>query len=250
MKHLGLLLFPPLLGGCVASAHAPSAASLDQAPYTRALETEQIEFHYSYPAAAAAIPALAERLRADEEKILKEAVTSAAEDQRSARGTDRPFHSHYLSKSWEATGQSDRLLALVAEIGAFTGGAHGNSGFATLLWDRSAGREIQLGELFGRAEALQAATRRDFCRALETERLRRRRGESLEGQFSECPAMSALAISPLDTDRDGRFDHVRFHAAPYVAGPWAEGSYVTDVPVSSALIEEITLPYRSSFEPY
>ena len=66
--------------------------------------------------------------------------------------------------------------------------------------------------------------RTPYCRALDAERLKRREGEVLEGQFSECPKTSELVVVPSDEDGDRRFDHIRFLAGPYVAGPMSKGN--------------------------
>ena len=117
-------------------------------PFKLAEENELIDFSYSYPAEAAAIPALAQQLQGDMARIKAEAIGFATEDRDSAAEMPRPFHGHYLHKGWTSAGDSPRLLSLVATTESFTGGAHGNSGFSALLWDRQAGREIPFATLF------------------------------------------------------------------------------------------------------
>jgi len=91
-------------------------------------------------------------------------------------------------------------------------------------------------------------TRSSFCKALDAERLRRRDGERLEGEFAQCPAFKELAIILVDRKRNHRFDHLLFVASPYVAGPYVEGSYEISLPISSSLIAAMKPDYRSSFE--
>ena len=230
------------------AARAPAVQPPPPAvPFKLAEENELIDFSYSYPVEAAGIPALAQGLQSDMARIKAEAVGFATEDRASAAEMDRPFHGHYLHKSWTSAGDSTRLLSLVATTESFTGGAHGNSGFSVLLWDRRSGVDIPFASIFRDPDALGTATRTPYCRALDVERLKRRAGEVWEGQFSECPKASELVIAPSDEDDDRRFDHIRFLAGPYVAGPYAEGEYEISLPISADLLAALKPEFRSSF---
>jgi hypothetical protein len=149
---------------------------------------------------------------------------------------------------WSAAGETPRLLALSNELGTFTGGAHPNSNVGALLWDRKLNREIGLGALFAAPSALAALTRADYCRRLDAERLKRRGGEKLGGDFDQCPKYSELAIYPADAKGNHRFDQIKFVASPYVAGPYVEGQYEISMPVSVRLISAMKPEYRASFE--
>ena len=236
------------------SAEAPPSTPVNQletAPATAFKseeENELLDFGYSYPAEAAAIPVLAERLQADLARIKAQALDDAKHDQSSAKEMDRPFHGHYLHKTWANEGESARFLSLTALIESFTGGAHGNSGFSALLWDRRAGKEARLADLFTNPDSFGQLTRARYCAALDAERLKRREGEALEGEFSECPKPAELIIAPSDEDEDGRFDHLRFLAGPYVAGPYAEGAYEISVPIPGELLTAVKAEFRDSFE--
>ncbi len=117
---------------------APTATPAAKA---RAVEekNELLEFTYGWPAEAAAIPALNARLESELERDRTEALATAQAD-KDARGEEFPFHGHYLSKTWNSLGETPRLLSLAAEVETFTGGAHGNSVYDSILWDRVAAR--------------------------------------------------------------------------------------------------------------
>jgi len=217
-------------------------------PFRLAEENELIDFSYSYPAKAAAIPALAQQLQGDMARIKAEAIGFATEDRDSAAEMPRPFHGHYLHKGWTSAGDSPPLLSLVATTESFTGGAHGNSGFSALLWDRQSGHKIPFATLFQLPASFEQLMRAPYCRALDAERLKRREGEVLEGQFSECPKTSELLVVPSDEDGDHRFDHIRFLAGPYVAGPYVEGEYEISLPIPRSLLGALKPEYRDSFE--
>ena len=116
-----------------------------------------------------------------------------------------------------------------------------------MLWDRALGREAKLDSLFTRPGGLAAVTRPAYCKALDAERLKRREGEKLDGEFAACPKYADLAIAPVDSDQNGRFDTVDFVASPYIAGPYAEGKYEISLPVTAALTAALKPQYRASF---
>ena len=211
--------------------------------------SKAIEFSFGWSAEAAGIPALDRRFRSEMTKALREAQTNALEDEQLAREQKRPFNRHFLSVQWTTAGQSRRLLSLESETGSFEGGAHPNSNYGALLWDRRGGRAITIDSLFLRSGDLRTLTRSGYCRALDAERLKRREGENLDlPDFNACPKYSELAIGPLDTNRNGRFDAIHFVASPYVAGPYVEGEYAIAVPVTARLIAALKPEFRRSFE--
>ena len=211
--------------------------------------TKALEFDYSWPAEAAAIRPLNQRFRSDAQAALRSAQKDAVEDMKLAASQKRDYHQHFFSRSWAAVGQSPHLLSLESVTGTFTGGAHPNSNNGALLWDRRLNREVTLASLFLRPRAFETLTRTIYCKRLDTERRKRRQGETLGGMFDDCPKYSELAIAPFDGDKDRRFDRIRFVASPYVAGPYVEGAYEIDVPVTRQLMAAIKPAYRISFEP-
>jgi hypothetical protein len=229
-------------------AAAPPAAPAAEA---RAVEekTDLLEFTYGWPAEAAAIPALEARLKAELESDHAETLAAAGED-KEARGEEFPFHHHYFHKKWESYGSSPRLLSLAAAVETFTGGAHGNTVFDSILWDRQAGRAIEANDLFGDPAAALAAMSQTYCGALDRRRAEKRQVSlPLEGDdwMTECPTLGEQVIVPVDGDGNGRFDTLRVLIPPYEAGPYAEGSYEVDIPVTDAVRGRIKEEYRGAF---
>lgn len=239
--------------GTLLLAAAVIAAPAVAQPAAKPVKIEEtgkaLEFDYSWPAEAAAIRPLNQQFRADAQSALREAQKDAAEDMKLAASQKREFHQHFFSRSWTTAGQSLRLLSLESATGTFIGGAHPNSTNGAMLWDRRLGREVALGSLFLRPRAFEVLTRTTYCKELDAERRKRRQGEKLGRQFDDCPKYSELAISPLDGDKDQRFDRIRFVASPYVAGPYVEGEYGIDLPVTRQLMAAMKPAYRASFEP-
>jgi hypothetical protein len=212
-------------------------------------DSSALQFEYQWSSEAGAIPALNRILRAKAEAGYRMAIRYAREDERSAKKDKRPFHQHYYDVNWETHGETGRLLALGAVIETFTGGAHPMHNFDAILWDRRAGNRIGITDLFIRPSAFAKLTRSAYCRALDKERLERRQGEKLDGEFGECPKYSDLTIGPRDRQPNGRFESIEFVAAPYTAGPYVEGEYAIDLPVTRQLIAAMKPIYRASFEP-
>jgi hypothetical protein len=236
-----------------AGVHVLAAMALIGAasgPHKVVRNTPALEFSYEWPAEAVAIPALDLRLYTDAKKKLAQSLKDAQQDQALARQQKREFHQHDFSATWETSGQTARLLSLEGGFGGFEGGAHPNGWTEALLWDRVSKRELGVAGLFVRPGDLTALTRTNYCKLLDAERATRRGGEKLGGDFDQCPKYSELTIVPADGDKDGRFDRLDFMADPYVAGPYVEGDYEIELPVTPQLIAALKPEYRSSFEPY
>jgi hypothetical protein len=235
--------------GFIFAAALLSTTAAAAAPVKIERNSKLLDFTYAWPAEAAAVPALDRRFRSDLDKSLKDALANAREDQALARRQKRDFNQHYFSMQWTTAGQTPRLLSLQSELGSFEGGAHPLTTYNALLWDRRQSRQVSVGALFTRNSAFAALTRTAYCNALDKERVKKREGVELGGEFDQCPKFTDLAIAPLDKDKDGRFDTIDFVASPYVAGPYVEGEYDIRLPVTRQLISAIQPGYRASFEP-
>ena len=229
------------------AAFAPSLASAKAVEIKR--ESKALEFSYSWSAEAADIPSLDARFKAEADKAFKEAMANAKDDQRLAKEQKRDFNGHFLAMKWTTAGQTPRLLSLESDFGSFTGGAHPNSSYGALLWDRQLQAQVPLANLFARPTDLGALTKTTYCKKLDAERLKKREGEKLTGEFAKCPDFKELAIAPADTNKNGKFDHLIFTASPYVAGPYVEGEYEISLPVTAKMVAALKPDYRTSFEP-
>ena len=212
-------------------------------------ENDLIEFHYGWSAEAAAVPQLVERFQKEMAKAKARLVAGAKEDKSFRDKEKMEFHGHMSSTSYETAGQSERLLSLSVDAGSYTGGAHGNHGMATLLWDRQAEKEITGKDLFVEASNRDRLLTQRWCNALNKAREEKRGGAvGGDGMFDDCPGLDDIALIPTDKDRNGKFERLMLVASPYVAGPWAEGSYEIDLAVTPDLVAAIKDEFRASFE--
>src|SRR5690606_6121690 len=155
---------------------------------------------------------------------------------------------HSSSTVYAAAGMSPALLSLKVEVGGYSGGAHGHYGISALLWDRRANREIAFADLFAAPANRDRLLTQRWCDALNQAREERRAGPvGGGGMFDDCPPLDEIAIIPVDSNRDSRFDKLLLAASPYVAGPWVEGAYEIELDVTADLLAGLKAEYRPSF---
>src|SRR3546814_9958065 len=115
-----------------------------------------------------------------------------AREDKDARSPDAPFHGHYFVKDWKNYGETPRLLSLAAQVATFTGGAHGNTVFDSILWDRTLGREIEPADLLRDPAAAFSTIGEIYCDALDQARVEKRQETlPLEGEdwLIGCPEL-------------------------------------------------------------
>jgi len=207
------------------------------------------DFAYAWPAEISAIPGLVALLEQRRDEALtrqkdgwEQSLVDFA-DENCVGCKARSF-----TKSWNLAGNTPRFLSLEGETYVYSGGAHGNSFFDALVWDREAGEALEPMDMFASSEAMSDALRPAYCDRLVAAQAERR-GEtraSREELIAGCPGFDELVIVPVSRGGDA-FGEIRVLAAPYVAGAYAEGPYVVDVPISQAFVAAVKEEYRSAF---
>jgi hypothetical protein len=243
---------PPISG---ASAEASASAGAVAVPANRGVaravseENDLYDFDYSYPAQAAAIPALKAWLDADLARQKADLIKSAKEDKQASAGGDFPYNTHSASSDWKVVTDLPGWLSLSTTIGGYSGGAHPNYAFDAILWDRTAGRRRQAADLFQSKSALSDAIREPFCDALDVQRAKKR-GEKIDrnsnDEFDQCidPLESTVI---LGSSNHQTFDRIGVLVAPYSAGPYVEGDYEVTLPITPAILAAIKPEYRAVF---
>jgi len=212
-------------------------------------ETGLVLIEYSYPAEAAAIPALAAVLDADLEKQRTDLVDQAQDGAQLAKESGYPFNPYGFWEEWQVAADLPRWLSLSANVSVYSGGAHPNHWFDALLWDREEGIRREALDLFSSKEAFNAATREAFCEEIDRQR-EEKRGEKVErssdNPFDECLDPADYRVVP-GSSTGKAFDRVGILVPPYEAGPYAEGSYEVTLPVTPALLDAVKPEYRAYF---
>lgn len=238
---------------------APTATPRPKAPPTPAAKPQSVtiaetddlvEFKFSWPAEAAAIPAIDAEMRAHAAEHLKKARAGSQEERKARAGTDAPIMPFAFDAEWKVMGQNERFLSLAAQVYEFTGGAHGNTHYDVLLWDKPSSKKRATLDLFADRAAAAAFLNQTYCPLLDAQRAKKRE-ETLplqgEGWMIECPDASKYPIAPVDSDGDGHFEALRVLLPPYEAGPYAEGTYEVDVPVTDRVKAMMKAEFRSAF---
>ncbi|WP_231732807.1 MULTISPECIES: DUF4163 domain-containing protein [unclassified Sphingopyxis] len=234
---------------------APSSAAADEAakgaPASNVTESNDlIEFVYAYPKEAAQIPELAKALDSDREAKREALIAAAQRDEAAAEKGDYPYRAHSHRQTWQRVTSTPRFLSLSAEIETYTGGAHGMQTFDTLIWDRNRRKQLKPLDLFQSSEAFDTAIREPFCAGIK--RAKAAKGimadEAPDSPFGKCPPASAQTVWLGSSD--GRYlDRMTIAIAPYEVGPYAEGSYKINVPVTGALVKAVKDEYARDFLP-
>lgn len=261
--HSGALIAVLVLSACFAAAAAaqdePEAEVLPPGTVTfKDAETRTVagsevtrEFSYTWPAEATAVPALVRRFTAERADMLAEQKADFSEgfsfaDAEGCFGCNRD-----LARDWSVIADTPRFLVLQGSNYVYSGGAHGNTNFEALVWDRSAKKAFDPKNMFRSKAALQAALGAPWCAALKAERAERL-GEEASAIMDEddgifpCPPIADLAVLPASSDGQ-RFDRIELIAAPYVAGSYAEGVYEVTLPVTPAVLAAIKPRYKTAF---
>jgi hypothetical protein len=231
-----------------AAAPVPTPAPSPSEASAVEKKTADFSFSYRYPAAAARIPVLAASLNREREALRRATAKESAQDRVAARQAGNPFRPHEATVAWQVVTDTPRFLSLSAKVYGYTGGAHGSPGFAALVWDKQAGVRRKPTDLFDTA-ALERTGADAYCRAIDAERHKRRPypiDASTDDPFSKCPKVSEGTLILGSSDRQ-RFDKLGFLIDPYVAGPFAEGTYEVTLPVTPAILRAVKPKYRDAF---
>jgi len=228
----GLALLLLLVSPGLAHAQAPLAAS----DLLLRSESPELRFRWSAAPETALEPAVARGLRREAEQALAAERAQAARDAAEAKKGGFPFRRYDWQQRWSAEGETDTLIAFSALSSQYTGGAHANSGYASLIFDRQAKARIRFADLFSDPKAAFAKLSPAWCQALKEERARRRAGVANDS-FGDCPPIAERVIVPVG---DGFIHSFRVLAEPYLAGPYSEGRY--EIRIDAAPVAGLVKP--------
>lgn len=229
----------------VAASPAPKAGGVS-------VKTADYDFAYRWPAEVEAIPALRARMAAEQSELRRSLALEASQGRKWA--STRPglrFVPYRFSAEWKVVTNLPGWLSLSQTVSTYEGGAHPNSGFDSLVWDRTAGVARKPLDLFVSAKAFDSAIRRPFCDALDRERAVRRGAPVNRAggtDFDSCITPSDQTVILGSSDRK-RFNRIGLLVGPYAAGPYAEGSYDITLPVTPAVLKAVKPEFRAAFGP-
>lgn len=214
-------------------------------------EEDKIEFRYSWPVEAAAIPELDRWLDGNAEALKKKTVDGGRNEQASAKKDAYVFNGYSYSEDWHVVADVPRLLILQSDGYSYTGGAHGMPIVTALFWDKSKKQRLATGAIFD-MPALTTGIKERFCKALDAERAERR-GAPVNADdpdelpdFVQCVDIAKQTILPVSLKGEA-IDTLRIVIMPYEAGPYAEGIYEIDLPIDAAVRKAVKPAYIAAF---
>jgi hypothetical protein len=223
------------------------APALAQAGDSQESEEAGDGFEFVIPEAATALPGLVQQFAAERENARTGFAERQTEQAQIAEDfPDYPSPPLIYHQHWGVAGAAGRLLSLASEVYRYDGGAHGNTEFAARLWDTTEDHEVDFLYLFTDRYAAFSIIDNEYCRQLAT--LRAERGLETEdgGLWDACPPLHEQTVFPAG--EEGRnFTRITVLVEPYVAGPYAVGTFQVDVPVTQALIALVRPEYRDGF---
>lgn len=211
-------------------------------------ENDLYVFDYSYPASAGAVPGVKALLDSELDEARSKLKAEASEGQKSAKANGFPYHPYTHSVKWKVVTDLPAWLSLSTLVGYYSGGAHPNYGFDTLLWDRIAGKRRAPVDLFASKAALAGAIRSAFCQELDRQRAKKRSGPDTGDipEFSECIDPTDQTVI-LGSSNGKTFNRIGILVPPYAAGPYAEGDYEVTLPVTQKVLNAVRPEFKAAF---
>jgi hypothetical protein len=245
MKYLSALFALLLAAPLLARAPAPVSPPVPAAALLIRQVTPNHQWRWRVAPEAATQPALLDAMRRTALADAAKAARDAARDAADARKAGFPFRRYDSISDWSLAADTPQLLALAGEIYSFTGGAHGNTGHAVQIWDKAAQRSIAIDALFTDWPRVRQLIEPGFCAALAEAQRARRGTQPDTGGFGACPKLSEQPIVPY-AGLATTAGQLRVLIGPYVAGPYAEGSYIITLPWPEAVQPFVKPQYRTA----
>lgn len=212
-------------------------------------KTGMREFSYSWPRQVSAIPELKAAFEADYKQQLTTQKNDWADALADCPGDFVSCRNNYLSLEWQVVADTPRFLSLSSNISTYTGGAHGNYGRGTAIWDRKTGERLETLQIFKSPAALEKTLGRPVCEQLNRERTKRRGAPVVEdpSDWSSACVSMVDAVLFLGSSNGEAFDRIGVYYGPYVAGPYAEGDFEFTMPVTERVLDAVNPGYRGAF---
>lgn len=223
-----------ILGALAPCALGACATLFPGSPFDYDKKGDLVEFNYAWSAEASRTPVLARRLRADLEREFTIAATAAEAERAAVRAAGKTFSGNQYSRRWTTAGQSRRLLSLEGRLKTRDGSGVVIRRADGLLWDRNARAEIGFERLFDGANAATLLVRAPGCAA---------------NRNASRACTSTVAVVPVDSDRNRRFDQFRLVVPSRSSGASADdaGKDVT-LPITATMLAALKPAYRPGFE--
>jgi hypothetical protein len=205
------------------------------APLAYESKNQFAEVRLTLPDTVKAYPDLHARLYSTGVRTLRE-FSEGAQSDRTEFGDQDQLPPYSRTIDWSAAGQTGKLVSFRRLDSDYSGGAHPNAAFGSTLWDKALRRAVEPRQLFRRGADLTVLDRA-LCEAINVAK-KARDPEATPVTLGDttgtaCPraADTPFVLSPSTTP--GKAGGLIFLIAPYLVGPYAEGSYEIAIPQSA-----------------
>lgn len=186
--------------------------------------TKAAEMSVTIPAALADIPALTAKLSMAAGRRIDDFAGRAKEAYDQSRRQDQ-WRKWTMEIEHELTFANPRIVSILRRTWVYSGGAHGNVGLDSVIYDRDADKTLGLDGLFGPTEddapVLQTMARYAENIFLETLAQASDPDWIRTGTAPKLANYDALTLVPAT--EPGKAGGIRVHFAPYTVAPYAAG---------------------------
>lgn len=218
-----------------APAKAPPAAVAAPASNTPVgydSKTPYATVKLTLPQAVKTTPALHAALYADMVRDLKQFEEGAQADLSEAGGGPTPYEK---TIAFAPGAETAKLVSLARTDFEFTGGAHPNTSFASVIWDKTTNKRLGFADLF-RPGADLSVLDKALCAAANAAKQARSPGSetaTLDGKMWTCPKAVSTPFVLTPGTTPGKAGGVTFLMGPYQIGPYSDGPYWIALPQSA-----------------
>lgn len=166
------------------------------------------------------------------------AFSEGSQADRTEAGGDMGLGPYQKNIVFDSEVETAHLVSLARTDYEFTGGAHGNTAFAGILWDKSLKEQVTPAAIFRQGANLSAIDTA-LCAAVNAEKKARDpAAETLAlsargGDLWSCPKASETAFVLAAGSVPGKAGGLTFLIGPYVVGPYSDGPMSVNVPQSA-----------------
>nr|WP_314433250.1 DUF3298 domain-containing protein [uncultured Brevundimonas sp.] len=209
---------------------APATAAANTTPTAYDSKNQYAKVKLALPAGVTDKPELQGPLYADAVRELNQFSEGAQADLSEAGAGPNPYEK---SITYSQGGESAKLFSLARTNFEYTGGAHPNQTYASVIWDKGLKKRIGVNDLF-RPGADLSILDKALCDAANAAKQARSPGSERvsvggKGMWS-CPKASATPFVLTPGSTPGKIGGITFLFDSYQIGPHSDGDYWLAVP--------------------
>lgn len=210
-------------------------------------ETEAAEMSVSLPEAFSDMPNLTARLGVEAGRQFREFGPRAKEAYQQSSRQDR-WRKWSLEIEHQVTFHNARVVSVLRKTWAYTGGAHGNVGLDSVIYDREMDAVLGLDDFFGSMSdgAPVLETMAGYARNILIEKLAQASDPDWirDGTAPKRATYNTFTLVPsTEPDKAGG---ITVHFGPYAVAPYAAGPQRVVIP-QRVVSDNLTHPWRDLF---